>query len=72
MRGFVQSIFCDSKATSVFSITLKYWREKLARQVGQHLAKVASAHKGGHNGITVAAATRTISLEIATGRWNSL
>ena len=56
LRGFVQSIFCDSKATYTFSVTMRSWNQTWAQEIGQRLATVALAHNGGHNGIDVAAA----------------
>ena len=56
LRDFVQSIFCDSKATFVFSVTLRSWAKARAQEIGQRLAEVALARNGGHNGIDVTAA----------------
>src|SRR6185437_2692542 len=53
----VQSIFCDSKAGSCFSVVLRrhHWNARLARAIGDHFEKAALAYNGGHNGITVSA-----------------
>jgi hypothetical protein len=56
-REAVQSIFCDSKAGSCFSVILRrdLWNTRLARFIGDHFEKAAFAYNGGHNGITVSA-----------------
>jgi hypothetical protein len=53
----VQSIFCDSKAGSCFSVVLRPrpWNEGAARAIGRRLEEVAMTYGGGHNGITVSA-----------------
>jgi hypothetical protein len=48
-RAAVQSIICDSKAGSSFMVTLRDWREALAR----HIEVTAINCNGGHNGIAV-------------------
>jgi len=53
--GALKSIFCDSKASRCFSVVLRYWDADLARAIGAHLEKAATAYGGGHNGISVSA-----------------
>jgi hypothetical protein len=56
-QGAVQSIFCDSKAGSCFSVVLRrdLWNTRLARTIGFHFEQAAFAYNCGHNGITVSA-----------------
>ncbi|HZC56024.1 MAG TPA: hypothetical protein VE396_08255 [Xanthobacteraceae bacterium] len=47
------TIFCDSKATNSFSITLRHWTVERAKLIGRAIAESALARNGGHNGITL-------------------
>jgi hypothetical protein len=57
-RAAVAAIFCDSKCTFCFSVTLRHWNRELATKIGKQLEQVALQQSGGHNGITVAAVDR--------------
>ncbi len=56
-QGPVQSIFCDSKVGSCFSVVLRrdYWSDLMARVIANHFEKATIEFLGGHNGITVSA-----------------
>jgi hypothetical protein len=68
MRAFVgvwhprmpelRSIYCDSKVTRYFAVTLHSWSTGAAEFVGRTLAAMLVWH-GGHNGVTVCAADPT-------------
>jgi hypothetical protein len=66
-QGAVQSIFCDSKAGSCFSVALRrdLWNTRLARTIGFHFEQAAFAYNGGHNGITVSADIGDRSIEFS-------
>ena len=59
-RTIMKSIFCDSQATDCFSVTMRRWDPRLAAEIGKKLESAALELNDGHNGITVAAATKTI------------
>jgi hypothetical protein len=58
-RAIMKSIFCDSKATDCFSVTMRRWDPRLATEIGKQLESAALELNDGHNGITIAAATAT-------------
>jgi hypothetical protein len=60
LRKTVVSIFCDSKASCNYNVTVKNWDEDKARDIGRRIERVAFEYSKGHNGITVAADDDTI------------
>ena len=59
-RAVMKSIFCDSKATDCFSVTMHRWDPSLAAEIGKQLENAALELNDGHNGITIAAPTKTV------------
>jgi hypothetical protein len=51
----IARIWCDSKATHSYSVTLWKWEKNLAIAIGILLSDAAIRIAGGHNGIVVAA-----------------
>jgi hypothetical protein len=55
MREVVVSIWCDSNATSSWTVTMKDGMDQVevTRPIGRRLAETALVHFGGHNDICV-------------------
>jgi hypothetical protein len=53
VRRHVRSIFCDSKASACYTVTMAPWDPVLAEVIGWMLDLLALACDGGHNGIWV-------------------
>ena len=57
LASTIKSVFCDSKASDCFIVVLRNWDAGHARAVGSALEVIALRRRGGHNGITVEAAS---------------
>ena len=53
LTGFIESLWCDSKANACCSVQLKPCSKAQAREIGQQIEAACIAQGGGHNGITV-------------------
>jgi len=63
LRSLIESLWCDSKATACYSVTLRPCSLAQAREIGRQLEEACLKYGSGHNGITVEG-TRGRSLDI--------
>lgn len=54
LSTYVLTLFCDSKASHTYSVTIKSWNKDIALEIARRFESVAVAMRGGHNGICVA------------------
>lgn len=54
LRWLVQEVFCDSKATCTYSVTLRQW--DFVDEVAKYFNAALLEHNGGHNGIDLCVA----------------
>lgn len=63
VSGHIKSIWCDSKASCVYSVELRRWNEFAAIAIGDLLDEAALEISGGHNGIFIEAEGHTINVD---------
>lgn len=61
-RSMLETIFCDSKATCSFSVTMTPAPEAEVRRVAERLESLLLDINGGHNGIDVASGVVSLFL----------